>query len=181
MASSPPWQPRWPPRGVPPPSVDDASPGRARQCQKGSASSSAHRPDRARSSGGQSAALIRPRSLVRVQARPPTEGLRTADVGLGASHRLPTSLALSPSLGVVAQLGERRLCTAEVRGSTPRGSTGRAAETIRRDTRWDRHVDKVRRGTPWCPRVATRAPRWVVSPRAPRRTARPGRERSVHT
>ena len=32
--------------------------------------------------------------------------------------------------GVVAQLGERRLCTAEVRGSTPRGSTGRAAEMV---------------------------------------------------
>ena len=40
---------------------------------EGSASSSAHRPDRARSSGGQSAALIRPRSLVRVQARPLTK------------------------------------------------------------------------------------------------------------
>ena len=60
--------------------------------------------------------------------------------------------------GVVAQLGERRLCTAEVRGSTPRGSTGRAAETVLPPRGWGRHVDKVRRGTPWCPRVATRAP-----------------------
>ncbi len=72
------------------------------------------RAERARSSGGQSAALIRPRPLVRVQARPPGPGeTRGWEIwGCGTRGR-----------GAVAQLGERRPCTAEVRGSSPRGST----------------------------------------------------------
>src|SRR5690606_5987289 len=35
--------------------------------------------------------------------------------------------------GAVAQLGERRLCTAEVRGSTPRGSTAQDIDKQRSD------------------------------------------------
>jgi hypothetical protein len=67
---------------------------------------------RARSSGGESAALIRPRSLVRVQARPQVGGAHEA------------------RKGAVAQPGERRPCTAEVRGSNPRGSTALVWEDL---------------------------------------------------
>ncbi len=75
---------------------------------------------RARSSGGQSAALIRPRPLVRVQARPPGCCL---------------------DRGAVAQPGERRLCMADVRGSSPRGSTTAQAECTTYQ-----HLDKSNRG-----------------------------------
>ncbi len=70
---------------------------------------------RARSSGGESAALIRPRSLVRVQARPQ----------VGGAHETRK--------GAVAQPGERRPCTAEVRGSNPRGSTALVWRTLTRE------------------------------------------------
>ena len=90
--------------------------------------------ERARSSGGQSAALIRPRPLVRVQARPPLATMRRR------------------GCGAVAQPGERRLCTAEVRGSIPRGSTGDGRQRIQA------HLDNRPRGViqtprPWTARI----------------------------
>ena len=72
-------------------------------------------PARAFSSVGESAVLIRLRSLVRVQKGPP-RGDRDA-------RRGNTRGTLSPCCGDVAQLGERLPCTEEVRGSNPLIST----------------------------------------------------------
>ncbi len=87
----------------------------------------------ARSSGGQSAALIRPRPLVRVQARPPGSYPR----GAPARH------------GAVAQPGERRFCKAEVRGSNPRGSTAGGVPSVP-----SLHLDNTIRGVALDPAAA---------------------------
>jgi hypothetical protein len=86
---------------------------------------------RARSSGGQSAALIRPRPLVRVQARPPPgRSLREGRRLPGGESAPRPGRDDRPDRGAIAQLGERRPCTAEVRGSSPRGSTQPMAEEL---------------------------------------------------
>ena len=92
------------------------------------------------SSGGKSARLISVRSVVRVYPGPPSQRRRQAVVcgvcgdrdatlvanvrrrRLAARPRASARVSESPS-GAVAQSGERLLCTQEVVGSTPIGST----------------------------------------------------------